>query len=513
MDRELDWTAGYVTELEYTFGYYRELCPGMLRLACLSAGIRPPTAKPLHYLELGFGQGVSINIHAAAIPGEFWGADFNPAQVAHARSLAEASGSGARLSEDSFAEFAARPDLPEFDIIGMHGVWTWISDENSGVVIDLIRRKLRAGGILYISYNCLPGWAPSMPLRHLVKLHADFAAEATGMLAKLNEALTFAQRVIDSGASFFRGNPAVAERLKMMSKQDRNYLAHEYFTHDWRVMPFSDMARWLDDAKLSFGCSADLIGHLDQICLSTEGQKLLAEIKHPILKESVRDYFINQQFRRDIFVKGPRRFAGMEQVEVLRSEAFVLTTHADEVPLKVRGPLGEATLNEQVYRPIIAAMAEDNYAAKKIEQLAAHDKLKSLQVGQIVQSLLVLTGMGHTHPAQDVTSASQTRCNALNQYVLQRARNSAEVAFMASPVTGGAVYVPRFHQLFLLALQAGKKTAAEQADFAWRLNMGQRIIKDGKIVESAEENIAYLKDMADVFASKRLPILKALEVV
>ena len=109
MDRDKDWTAGYVTELDYTYGYYRELSPSLLRLACMSAGIAPPSPKPLQYLELGFGQGLSINIHAAAVDGEFWGTDFNPTQVTHARALSEASGSGAKLFEDSFAEFAARP--------------------------------------------------------------------------------------------------------------------------------------------------------------------------------------------------------------------------------------------------------------------------------------------------------------------------------------------------------------------------------------------------------------------
>ena len=103
-----------------------------------------------------------------------------------------------------FAEFAARSDLPQFDIIGLHGIWTWISDENGRVIVDLIRRRLRPGGIVYISYNCLPGWAASMPLRHLMKLHADFAAESSGMLVKLDGAVAFAEQVIDSGAQFFR---------------------------------------------------------------------------------------------------------------------------------------------------------------------------------------------------------------------------------------------------------------------------------------------------------------------
>jgi hypothetical protein len=43
----MTWTAGYPTEIEYTYGYYRELCPSFLRLACLSAGIATTQADPL----------------------------------------------------------------------------------------------------------------------------------------------------------------------------------------------------------------------------------------------------------------------------------------------------------------------------------------------------------------------------------------------------------------------------------------------------------------------------------
>jgi SAM-dependent methyltransferase len=66
------------------------------------------------------------------------------------------------LFDESFAEFASR-DLPEFDYIGLHGIWSWISDENRAVIVDFIRRKLKVGGVLYISYNTLPGWAPLPP--------------------------------------------------------------------------------------------------------------------------------------------------------------------------------------------------------------------------------------------------------------------------------------------------------------------------------------------------------------
>jgi hypothetical protein len=42
MERKIDWTSGYVTEVEYTHGYYQELCPSVLRLTCIKARVSLP---------------------------------------------------------------------------------------------------------------------------------------------------------------------------------------------------------------------------------------------------------------------------------------------------------------------------------------------------------------------------------------------------------------------------------------------------------------------------------------
>ena len=78
--------------------------------------------------------------------------------------MAEISGSGAQLFDEAFADFCKRGDLPEFDYIGLHGIWSWISDGNRAVIVDFIRRKLKVGGVLYISYNTQPGWAAMTPM-------------------------------------------------------------------------------------------------------------------------------------------------------------------------------------------------------------------------------------------------------------------------------------------------------------------------------------------------------------
>jgi Predicted methyltransferase regulatory domain len=275
------------------------------------------------------------------------------------------------------------------------------------------------------------------------------------------------------------------------------------------------MSRVLEDAKLDFVASASILDQVDALNLSEAGRKLLSGISHPILRQSVRDYLVNQQFRRDIFAKGSRRLSTVEQAEAFRQQPFVVLTAPGNIPMKVSGSLGEATLDEPFYRSLIESFANEGFAPKTLGQVAAqHPKLASAPLGNLIQAALVLTGAGHLHPAQVPSRKAQARSPALNRRLCERARSSDAFTFLASPVTGGGVPVNRQQQLFLLAAHNGKRTPSEQAKFAWDTlePQGSRVIKEGKTLETPEENLAELSREAEEFAEKRAPILKALGV-
>jgi hypothetical protein len=59
-----DWTSGYVADVGYTYGYNAELNPLQVKLAFAHAGLVCPDFGTA--CELGFGQGLSANVHAAA---------------------------------------------------------------------------------------------------------------------------------------------------------------------------------------------------------------------------------------------------------------------------------------------------------------------------------------------------------------------------------------------------------------------------------------------------------------
>lgn len=60
-----DWNAGYVTDIAYTYGYYKDLNPLRVKLAFFKVGLVSPGLATA--CELGFGQGVGINIHARSL--------------------------------------------------------------------------------------------------------------------------------------------------------------------------------------------------------------------------------------------------------------------------------------------------------------------------------------------------------------------------------------------------------------------------------------------------------------
>ncbi|MBP9218081.1 MAG: class I SAM-dependent methyltransferase [Sterolibacterium sp.] len=510
------WNEGYFTDVGYTFGYYREINPVFQRFCLLLNGFSAPAPKgEIYHCELGFGQGVSVNIHAAANPGQYIATDFNPAHAAHAQRLAQAAGSDARLYDDSFEQLLNRNDLPQFDSISLHGIWTWVSRDNHRIITEFIRRHLKPGGICFVSYNCFPGWAPFYPLRQLFALHDRFVTGSSAAVPRVEAALKFSQDLLAANPNYCLAVPLLPEKLKSIAEGDRHYLAHEYFNRDWNCMYFTDVVDTLTPAKLEWGCAATPLDKVDAANLRADAQVFLATIEHPVLREQARDYFINQQFRKDIFLRGINRMTAAQQQDALLETRLVLMKIAADVPMTMKGAVGEVTLQEDLYRPFIDVLAADHYRPKTLRTVLA--QIPPMPWPHLMQMLAILLHLDAIAPCHDEDTQQQVRqrCKTLNRHLCERARQSSEIVFLANPATGGGINVHRFGQLFLLAREHGKKQPTEWAHFAWQILAAQneRIVKDGKALDTHEENLAEMTRQADEFNDKMMPILKALQVV
>ena len=280
-------------------------------------------------------------------------------------------------------------------------------------------------------------------------------------------------------------------------------------------MHFGTMSEWLASSKLTFACSAHYMDHIDAVNLTSEQQNLLSTIADPVFKQSVRDFMVNQQFRRDYWIKGPRKLSLSQQSELLKQHQMILINPVGSVLLKVSGALGEANLNKESYEPMLELMAD--HQVRSIGEIAEKLKNKGLTFPQVVQASMVLAGAGHLASVQtkEHIQAAKKSSEKLNAFILNLSKSSSEITYLASPLTAGGISVNRVEQFFLLAILQNKKKTNEWAESAWKIlaEQNQRVLKDGKPMESAEENLNELNRLALEFSAKRLPILKQLLII
>jgi SAM-dependent methyltransferase len=499
-------------EIAYTFGYTDELNPLRAKLPFLNAGLEFPDVR--NACELGFGHGVSVNIHAAGSTAQWYGNDANPIHVGFASQLAVQAQTRPVLSSERFAEFCRRDDLPDFEFIGLHGVWSWISDADRATVIDFVHRKLKAGGVLYVSYNTQPGWSPMLPVRELMASHFAASAEAHAdrneagthkTTARVTAAIDFAQRVLAARPGYALVNPTVTERVRGLSEADPSYVAHEYFTREWHPTSFFQVASSLELAELHYVGSADYRDHVDEINLSAEQRSLLAEIDDVRLRETVRDLCMNRSFRRDYWVKQPRRLTDDERRALLREHRVILPLSPEAVALKVRGALGEKALPEVLYKPILQALSAGGVVT--LGQIEAGVRPLGLTFDKVIEAVMLLVGIGVVFNAQDDHQINLARPTAqrLNAAICERAYGSDTLSFLVSPVSASGVSMPRLGQIFLLAMSRGLSGPQQWADFA---HAALETASNGEPPAAAP-----LLDKAMRFAETHLPILRALGIV
>ena len=513
----MNWTDGYVSEIDYLHAYHEDLAPSKLKLALLNKGYAPPKNGRMRYLELGYGQGISLNIHAASCTGEFWGADFHPEHTTNAIAISEACDNKAIILNDSFEELVRRDDLPDFDFICLNGVWSWISDNNRAILLEIIQKRLKPGGVLYNSYNTTPGWSPMIPLRHLLMTHAEFTGtKEEGIKERIKNSIEFAQTLTGIDNHFFRVNPGVKDRLEKMASMNRNYLAHEYFNKDWEPMPFAKVASYLESAKLKFATSANLLDNIDNINFTKEALEFLSQYKNPILQETLKDYFVNQQFRRDIFVKGGMRLSPQALEEELEQIQFILTCDVESMNYEIKGALGQGELKKEVYSPILELLAKSDKTPLSFKELKTKLSGK-LEPPTIWQALLILRSSINIGIAQSIedSESAQKQCTRINDYLHNQNQIEKEINVLASPLLGAGINIDRMTRIFFQEFKKGHHDPERLAQNSFDImnKVGSTFIKKDKEIKNDEDALIEIKNSASEFLSNQVPIIKRLNIL
>ncbi len=509
------WSRGYPVSEPYPPSWHSFQAPAHLRAICALMGVAwdvgPDTS--LSIAEIGCGTGYTAAVLAAGnLQGQVLGIDYNPAHIAEARSLAAAAGlTNLRYLEADLAELgdAELDRLPEFDLVTVHGVWSWVGDPVREGVLRLLRRRLKPGGLALVTYNAMPGAAGTLGLARVARAAMLAAGNSVDGVAAVTKRV---ERLIAAEATHLP--PSGWRRLFTGETPGARpgYLLHEFLTEHWRPTFFADVAVSMASARCEYVGSATIDENFPQMSLTPSQRELWEEAPDEASRQLVMDLCVQRAFRRDLYVRGLRRVSRDAAVDALW---LASASHAEgEVSLNAQA--GVAKLPQPLINAVRAALKAGPQTVAALRALPG--------CGNVTPSELIalLIGSGSAAPlwrlpgsGADWTQAvdAARRFNSVSAQRLAPFGVGAGQLGLATPVLGGGLVVPPLELAIARLASTARSGAAVEAP-ADELNAAglvRQMLPPGQgpgadVIEELERKVSEL-------LRERLPVWRALAVV
>jgi SAM-dependent methyltransferase len=516
----MSWDEGYVSDVQYPNMHIGEQSPTHLNFACILNGYEPVSLDgPFTYFELGCGQGLTANILAASNPhGKFYATDFNPAHIVSASELAKSAGlNNLVLMENSFFELAEGmvSDLPKFDFITMHGVYTWVNADNRQYISRFLARYLKPGGLVYVSYNAMPGWSNIVSLQRLMREHVKLYPAASQI--QIKKACQFASTLSEAGANYFKVNPVVQEHLDSINEiksTQSSYLVHEYMHQGWAPLYHADIVQDFSIAKLDYVGSADFTAAFPHLLFNLEQKKILNEMDNSVMRETCKDYIVNASFRKDIFVRGARSMSTDRMLYWMDQIGIVLTVPRHAVHLDIK--VGNTTINgrEEIFTPIFDALTE---GPKTLAELALLPALKDVGINFVKEVAGLLCDSKQASPYfVSMKNTDNVSAINMNRMLTQHPHYNDGYQVLASSLLGNGVLSNPIQRVAYQALLEGPddfdvENTAKQILKIMK-NEGIPVKRGQEELLSEEDQLAELVLTVSGILNIRVPIWRALKM-
>jgi SAM-dependent methyltransferase len=511
------WSQGYVTDTIYADRFFRELSPAWLNYVAALCGASPRNLdRSFTYLDLGCGFGSSAIVNAGAFPpGEFHACDFNPAHIEGGRRHAAALGiSNIQFHEVSFQDLLLQ-DLPAFDFIVLHGVYSWVGAEARQAIRRVIHETLKPGGLVYLSYNCLPGWSIEAPLRKLLLELA--ATEAGGSPQRTQQALRSLKQLSGSKLRYFNANPSAVTAVDSYTRDPSNYLVHEFLNQTWEPFYSIDIAEEMADADVSYLGSATLADNHPALVVDELAAEAVAKLATGRQRQLATDFAANQRFRRDVFVRGHERLGQGGTTRHLQAAAIGSLGNPARIGTKARVPRGEICFHEDFIRGLQSLMLR---GSTTIGQAVTALGGEGRDAVEIARNLIFLVAAGTLMPFAKARNQGHavkaTRlANRTVERVLAHVIEHQVPRAIPSETLGNGVEILPIEALAITEWLAGadviETLAARLEAGINRLNL--TITSDGRELQRGDELATYTRVAAQGVIENLLPALIRLGVI
>ncbi|NQV79571.1 MAG: methyltransferase regulatory domain-containing protein [Alphaproteobacteria bacterium] len=403
--------AGYAEEslkksydqLPYETRARRKTHPDTLATLATIFGLPAPPIARARILEIGCGPGENLLAIAHALPdASCVGIDFSAPQIAQANALAESIDTkNAQFICCDFNELSGSFD--SFDYVIAHGVLSWIPPERHGELIATCSQCLGSGGLLFLSYNTLPGWHQRQVVRDFLLRETTDIADIGAKVRHAREALSsLAARV---GSMNWTYGHIIQDECDNVAKLGDSYLAHDLLETFNSAFYFADILRRTAEQDLHYVAEAAFEAMVPDTYPQAiaDAMRATANLEQ---REQDLDFLINRSFRESIFVKTLRPSAQPDQRSLTKllvaSSLQRLPDRADKPGTAVyRSPGGtEISVNPGAAQTALDGLATHYPEPRSLEEIvgpiqqARHAALEPNEILALINTLFAAFSRG-----------------------------------------------------------------------------------------------------------------------
>lgn len=439
----------YTTDVLYPSTFVYGQSPLQLAWAAGASGSTPPSLSgAFSYCDLGCGDGITLNLLADSFPrSRFVGIDINTDHLRIAQQLAQLAEIGnVRFLQCDFTALGAA-ELPEFDFIAVHGVYSWVDDAVRDAIHAFVRAHLKPGGLVAVQYSCLPGASVHDPLLNALRALADRIDGDSEQRVRRGVAEL---RRLAPWSEFFTKNPQAHALVRGMREDRMSALTHDVLNRRLHSYYLHEVCARFRLLGLEFIGSGNLKLNHPELMLPSDGHAIFRELTATASAEQrheLLDLFVNFESRCDVFRKpadgdGPGQgLAGLGDLWLLPAAAGA------SAESRRRAAAGTAIdIDASLYLDVLAAVGQGDTTLGDLvaaPALRGHGRagieraIAQLYMLRCLDVLVQRPRSGDYHPGGRYRLAS-----SLNRILLERTRGNPEPIAFASPVLGTALRIP-----------------------------------------------------------------------
>jgi hypothetical protein len=302
-----------------------------------------------------------------------------------------------------------------------------------------------------------------------------------------------------------------------MGKAGLPYIVHEYMHEHWAPMYFAQVAWEMAEGDLHYVGSLPVYNNFRDVAVTEPIERLLATTTDRVTFECLKDFAVDEFFRRDVFVKGRASKSSASTAAYLDTTIWGTLGNARPTERRVKLPHRTVDVSGPTFDALFDALAEGAAtlgvlaARQETTSGMARDELHTALIRLLV-SESVLPMRATTVATKASRDASFRVPSAYNQMLLRRVSTDVPLV-LTSTVASTAFPISGLDALALRALTEAPPTNRERwiHDLVHRSTMRIRVGDRG--IEDRAEQIRMIVGALDAICTEQLTKLVELGIL